>query len=104
MSKRKLTATNLEQGKNRNNLSWKGKHFCPECKAYRRPHSEGCDGKWANISMTAQLPKKSASRAIWEKFKRKFVDREFAKKAFEEEQDRSEWGKRQSFIRRVLKK
>ncbi len=87
--KKKLKTTNLETGKDRYESHRicsrvASAYFCPECRAYgMHPHYPGCKGKFVEISAAAQIPKKSANKREWAFFIRKFVNREFLKKAYE---------------------
>lgn len=82
MTRRKLTATNLEYGSDREYIySEKTVRFCPKCHAHgHRPHYPGCDGEWVRISANAQMPKRTVKNKVWEWFIRKFVNREFYEK------------------------
>jgi len=79
MSRRKLTATTLEQGSNRQDHWWKTVSYCPECHAHgSRPHYNTCKSKnFVSISQNAQIPKKNSSKKVWDWFNRKFVNKEF---------------------------
>jgi hypothetical protein len=81
VSRRKLTATSLEQGFNRQNHWWKTVRYCPECHVHgSKPHLKECKSKkWVEISQDAQIPRKNSRKKIWEWFNRKFVDKEFRK-------------------------
>jgi hypothetical protein len=49
-------------------------YYCPSCKAFgRSPHSMGCVDRKVEISATARIPKKNASKSVWDAFYKKFV-------------------------------
>lgn len=52
--------------------------YCPKCKVfgYKMPHEQGCDGTKVMISSTARIPRKNASKKVWDEFYRKFVSQE----------------------------
>lgn len=51
----------------------KSNFYCPECHATSRPHLKGCKGKKVEITSSARIPRKNASKKTWEKFYKKFV-------------------------------
>jgi hypothetical protein len=79
--------------------------YCPSCKVfgYRTAHIEGCIGKKVQISATARVPRKNASKEVWDKFYNKFVlqedIKEFLSKHKKESQEMKTWR-----IKRKLKK
>jgi hypothetical protein len=81
MSRRKLTATSLEQGKNRQDHFWKTVSFCPTCHRHGRAplHDVECKDEFVQISQDAQVPKRNSSKRVWNFFIRKFVNKEFKK-------------------------
>lgn len=87
MTRRKLTATNLGCGNDREYIySEKMVRFCPNCHAHgHRPHYQGCGGDWAIISANAQVPKRTVKNKVWKWFIRKFVNREFYEKRRQKE-------------------
>ncbi len=48
--------------------------YCPTCKATgRSAHHKDCKDKKVAISVTARIPRKNASKKVWDKFYDKFV-------------------------------
>lgn len=48
--------------------------YCPDCKAFGLiPHKEGCKGVKLIISASARMPRKNASKKVWDDFYDKFV-------------------------------
>ena len=49
--------------------------YCPTCKAFNSAaHAEGCTDEKVYISYTARLPKKTATKKVWDEFYDKFVN------------------------------
>lgn len=87
MSRKKLTATNLEKkGTNSQNHFWKTVRFCPTCHRHGRAplHDVGCKDIFVNISQDAEIPRRNSSKKVWNWFIRKFVHKEFLLKALKE--------------------
>ena len=86
MSKRRLTATNVGEGKGRSqdSVHYISKRFCCECHAHgNRPHYDGCTTvDWKQIPTWAQVPKRSASNRIWKLFIKKFVEGVYIKEYY----------------------
>ena len=48
--------------------------YCPDCKAFGAiPHKRGCKGVKLIISASARIPRKNASKKVWDDFFNKFV-------------------------------
>lgn len=48
--------------------------YCPSCHSYGNlPHEKGCKDHKVYISATARIPRKDASKRVWDAFYRKFV-------------------------------
>jgi len=58
--------------------------YCPSCRVfgYNKPHKDDCNEKKLQISATARIPRKNASKKIWSKFYKKFVLQEDLKEHF----------------------
>ena len=76
---RQRTTLAIENGSARGNVIRNGQWrycnvYCPECHAFNNmPHRIGCHGKKIRINPTARIPKKDATKKIWDRFYEKFV-------------------------------
>lgn len=66
------------RGDNKLNGQWgQHKYYCSVChketKLFQSHAVQGCHGKIVEISTTAKLPRKNASKKQWELFNKKFV-------------------------------
>ncbi len=70
----KINHTNLGECNgqwNKNNI------YCPNCHVFNGiPHGNGCKGRKVKISATARIPRKNASKKVWDDFYDKFVLKE----------------------------
>jgi hypothetical protein len=70
--------------------------FCPECRAFgASPHEKNCKSEKIRISGTARIPRKGASKKVWDKFHDKFILhkdlKEFLKKPLKEAKEMKTW-------------
>ena len=47
--------------------------YCPKCHVTTQPHVDGCNGIKVRISTSARVPRKNASKKVWDRFYKKFV-------------------------------
>lgn len=101
MTRKRLSATNLDDGKGRDSQTWKTISFCPVCHTHgNKPHLKDCKAKLVSIPQSAQLPKRNTSKKIWNRFIRKFVFKEFLNEFYLKKNP----DKRNDFITRILNK
>jgi len=68
--------------------------YCPSCKAFGSiPHKEGCKGVKLIISASARMPRKNASKKVWDDFFDKFVLRKDLIEYLEKPKKMTKWRK-----------
>lgn len=69
--------------------------YCPDCHAFGdSAHAAGCTTEMVEISPTARIPRKNASKKEWKKFHEKFVLQVDLKETLEERKREAEKKKR----------
>lgn len=66
---KKLSTQQGNQGGQDCHANW----YCPTCHSSIQAHEKGCIDKKVQISATARIPRKNASKKVWDEFYKKFV-------------------------------
>jgi hypothetical protein len=70
---KKLSTKQGNQGGQEYHANW----YCPTCHVFSyMSHISGCKDKKVKISATARIPRKNASKKVWDDFYKKFVLKE----------------------------